>query len=119
MIRHEELYNLETSLLEHSTRTSQDYLNRILSDNFLEFGSSGHIWTKDDVLQSLPHEKPQLFKISNFHAHDLAENLVLLTYSLNYNNRNTLRSSIWKNHEGTWKIQFHQGTKIGAEGRNL
>lgn len=105
-------------MLEHSTRTSQDYLNHIIADNFIEFGSSGHVWTKDDVLKDLPSENPHLFKISNFQTMKLAEDLALLTYSLNYNNRNTLRSSVWKNYEGTWKILFHQGTKIKTEAHN-
>ena len=102
MARHEELYNLD----------------QILSDNFFEFGSSGRIWSRDDVLKSLPHEKSHPFKINNFQAHELAETLVLLTYSLNYRNRNTLRSSIWKNYAGTWKILFHQGTKVVTETPN-
>ena len=49
--------NLETSLLQSSTRQSTESLNQLLADDFIEFGVSGKIYNKKDILALLPKEQ--------------------------------------------------------------
>ena len=51
-----EFQALELKLLTPSTRRDVNVLNRLLADDFIEFGASGNIYTKQDVLCSLPAE---------------------------------------------------------------
>jgi hypothetical protein len=46
----DEIRALEQSLLTPTVRSSAEELDRVLSDDFLEFGSSGRAYTKEQVI---------------------------------------------------------------------
>ncbi|WP_082233117.1 DUF4440 domain-containing protein [Halobacillus massiliensis] len=106
---------LEESHLKIENRNSSERLGEILSDDFLEFGSSGGIITKEDCLKEgvTLHE----LEMFNFELHPLGPEAVLTTYLVkNYTlNRNTLRSSVWKLQNNKWQLFFHQGTVTEIE----
>lgn len=102
------IYELETALLTPSTRKSVEQLDELIADDFVEFGSSGRIYTKEDILKYLPVEEHHELTVEDFMVKELAQNVMLATYSLN----DRLRSSIWKNTNGKWQMVFHQGTRI-------
>jgi hypothetical protein len=108
---------LEEKLLQPDVRHSVVELDKPLADDFMEFGSSGLVYTKYDILESLPkHDSPR-FSLSDFQAKILAPDMVLVTYSAVKNDANgqkssSLRSSIWKKNGERWQIVFHQGTII-------
>lgn len=102
---------LELSLLTYDIRNSIDELNELIEDEFIEIGSSGKIYNKQDTIHSLPDENERKFKTSNFKLTDLSNEMILVTYETEENLLSTLRSSIWKKSSGNWKIIFHQGTK--------
>ena len=117
----EHLRSLEEKLLNPGVRKSSQELLRLLSDEFVEFGSSGKIYNKSQVIESLKNESEVYITIMNFKAMQLAPEVILLTYTASSINkiindtRNSLRSSIWKKSDDRWQLVFHQGTP-SAEG---
>jgi len=106
----EHLLRLEESLLQPGIRTNRAELDRLLADDFFEFGSSGRVWYKRDFSEEgLSIRKMTLY---NFEIHPLSEDVVLTTYQVKDEMRkqHTLRSSIWKFINGRWQMVFHQGT---------
>lgn len=110
------IYELETSLLKPEVRSSREQLGATLAADFKEFGSSGLIYTKQDILERLPATTDKIdFTISDFEMEVLSENLVM-THFLAHKVINdaekvsSLRTSLWRHEDGVWKIFFHQGT---------
>jgi hypothetical protein len=109
---------LEEKLLNPDVRKSSLELQGLLSDDFIEYGSSGKTYNKQQVIESLQHESTDLFSILEFNVRELGQGIVLATYRVQKTSRNSgnktisLRSSIWKLQDGNWKIVFHQGTNI-------
>ena len=104
------IFDLENALLTDEVRKSTDKLNQLISDNFVEFGSSGKIYKKSDILKFLPKEEFKKITITDFEIISSRKDEVSVHYKSNSENNITLRSSIWKKEEGNWKIIFHQGT---------
>ena len=48
--------DLEQSLLRPDVRASATAVDRLLADDFVEFGSSGHAFGKKDVMEALQGE---------------------------------------------------------------
>jgi len=112
----EEIRELEERLLQPDTRHSRTELERLLDDDFLEFGSSGRSFSKVDSLEALPAQPAQCFVIEDFRVRSLAPGIALATYGVRRSERPggagacSLRSSLWR-HDGTrWRMLFHQGT---------
>jgi hypothetical protein len=104
---------LEKSLLEPAIRANLITLQLLLHDEFMEFGSSGRIYNKEDILESLPHEQPILLEIESIsiNTKKLSDSCILLTYKLISNHKlHSTRSSIWINNGCQWQLIFHQGT---------
>lgn len=112
------LLNFEEKLLNPEIRKSGDELANLLSDSFIEFGSSGKIYNKEAVIKALQNESPIQVSIIDFNISFISDIVVLATYRAEKMNDNllpatqSLRSSIWKNIEGVWQLYFHQGTVI-------
>ena len=111
----EHLLQLELNLLKPNIRTSREELSQLLADEFFEFGSSGKIWTRKDIVDDEGLGEVKM-KLDNFRIHPLSDDTVLATYrifnevTLEY----TLRSSIWTYQGYRWQMFFHQGTKTNA-----
>jgi hypothetical protein len=112
----QQFYNLETTLLKPEVRSSQEELDKLLADDFMEFGSSGSVYQKSDTLKSLTTNTDKVvYEVSDFEAKELSENFVLTTFKTKRTINDTdsvvsLRSSIWKKANGNWQMFFHQGT---------
>ncbi len=112
------IYGLETSLLRPETRASTKDLDRFLADGFMEFGSSGRVYKKSDILKRLPGSaavSTDEFTVTDFEVRELAEGVMLATYSARRSQPGSkpmisLRSSIWKLTDCAWRMIFHQGT---------
>ena len=118
--RHSEeeiLRQLEERLLQPDVRKSPDAVGELLADEFVEFGSSGRVFNKQQIIESLQHGAEQQMFITEFRATRLAPGVMLVTYrvvglSASEEKRiSSLRSSIWKLLDGRWKMIFHQGTR--------
>jgi len=109
---------LEERLLAPHVRADAEQLAPLLADDFLEFGSSGRVWTRAAVLEELPAEHPFSSSVRDFRVRRLAPYLVLATYRLTVDTgdatRHSLRSSIWVRRSEQWQMLFHQGTRCDA-----
>ncbi len=108
------LVRLEKSLLQSHNRTS-DVASQWLADDFVEFGSSGRIFTKLEAVQALHTESAVEFETSDFRVRLLSQHIALLTYVAHRDgsrSSSSLRSSLWQQKDGHWQLVFHQGTPI-------
>ena len=105
------LKELEESHLTQEVRSSSLELDRLLADDFFEFGSSGNVYWKSDCIGDGGVEVRQM-SLYDFNVHPLSPEVVLATYRVEDTTRqqSTLRSSIWKYIDGRWQMFFHQGT---------
>ena|SRR5262249_42324488 len=111
---------LEERLLQPDVRRSAQAVAELLADEFIEFGSSGHVFTKQQIIASLQQESPTQLTLEEFRATALAQGVVLVTYrSVRHGAEGrraySLRSSIWRWNEGRWQMIFHQGTPTKGE----
>lgn len=113
----EQIRMLEEQLIHPEIRRDADKLSQLIADDFIEYGNSGHVYRKEDILKMLPNEQTAKMKIEDFHARLISPEVVLLNYDLiSYDNRNrgvthTIRSSIWRLTDGQWQLVYHRGTK--------
>lgn len=110
---------LEKKLLHSDVRKNPEILNELLSEDFEEIGSIGKTSSREEVVKWLvTKEKDIKWSLNEFRIRELASDLVLAIYQAkkertqNSNSNGSIRSSIWKLREGTWKMIFHQATKI-------
>lgn len=108
-----ELHSLELSLLRPEARDSSKAV-LLLSDDFIEFGSSGHIFSKAQVIESLKTDPMAPRSVDDMRIKLLAADIALVTYRAYYNQQpaaaGSLRSSVWVRRDGRWQMVFHQGT---------
>ena len=106
---------LEERLLKPSVRRSVQDVSELLADEFIEYGSSGYIFNKKQVIEGLQGEDPVEISLSDFKAKSLTSGVILVTYRAvkhgpSEQKTYSLRSSVWKLIDGRWQIVFHQGT---------
>lgn len=113
-----QLQALEAALQSQAVRADRARLAALLADDFVEFGSSGNLWTRAATLADLPVEDFCQRSIRDFQARLLADDVALVTYRSQRHANGTLpasaslRSSLWKWRDGRWQMIFHQGTPI-------
>ncbi len=104
----DEIREAEEKLLTASVRSSPEALDRLISDQFVEFGSSGRVYKKDDIVAMTLAEPNVTVSVTDFHVLPVAPDVALATYRTG----RSLRSSLWRREGETWQIVFHQGTPI-------
>jgi len=113
----ETIHQLEASLLASEVRTSRDKLNRLLADDFVEYGSSGLVYDKKDVLKSLPTAPATTCHLYDFVTIEFSDSLVQTRFKTDRldpdgTKLTSLRSSLWKKTGDNWRMFFHQGTPV-------
>jgi hypothetical protein len=111
------LRTLEVTLHQPEVRSDSEKLDRLLHERFREFGRSGRIYTKAEILSEFTHE-PQTYAVwsQDFQVEPMSEGVALLTYRSAHINsdgeleRHTNRASLWQLTERGWQMLFHQGT---------
>ena len=109
------LQRLEEELLRPEVRRSPEKMAALLADDFLEFGRSGRIYDKANILEAVAQQPDGQRSLRQFSAKALAPSVALVTYwstlcDANGNERYSLRSSIWTRTGQGWRLVFHQGT---------
>jgi ribonuclease HI len=110
----QELKELELSLMNIDESRSNLMVD-LLSEDFREFGSSGAIHTKSDVIASLRAEKPIRISVENIKIRHLSPQAALVTYQACCHTdppEYSLRSSIWQRGPVGWQMLFQQGTVL-------
>ncbi len=108
-----EIHSLELSLLRPEARDS-DNAAQLLADDFVEFSSSGHMFSKAQVIESLKTDPMAPRSVDDMRVKLLTADIALVTYRAYYNQQpaaaGSLRSSVWMRRDGRWQMVFHQGT---------
>src|SRR6185312_3999677 len=112
-----DFFALETALHKKNIRNAPDAVAALLADGFMEFGSSGTIYTKATIIELLKGETvDSRVTVENFQSRELGQGVVLVTYisskpcGIHEETIRVLRSSIWQFQQDTWQMVFHQGT---------
>ena len=107
----------EEALLDPAARREYARVAPLLAEDFEEFGSSGRVWSRAEILELLATESYSPPAMEDFNCRLIAEGVALVTYravrtnALTGQPSATLRSSIWTKEAGRWRVRFHQGTK--------
>lgn len=120
VIIEKDILDLEERLIQPEVRQSPQKIAELISDDCIEFCSSGTIYSYNvgDVFDVNKDLSVIDWEIKDFSIKILSDDVVLATYKATKNNKLTkeskhsLRSSIWKTFNGNWKMIFHQGTLI-------
>lgn len=108
------LQKLEEALWRSETRFDPDFMERVLAEDFSEFGRTGRTYTRQEIITSPSQPIDAVLPLPNFQARLLTDDIALI----NYNSVTTYagiveygrRTSIWNRTPDGWKLRFHQGT---------
>jgi hypothetical protein len=106
----------EESLLNPAVRRDRARVATLLAEDFEEFGSSGRVWSREQILELLATETYEPPTMEDFKCDLIAEGVALVTYRTVRTDVDSgissaaLRSSIWVKQSGEWRVRFHQGT---------
>jgi GNAT superfamily N-acetyltransferase len=105
----------ERDLLDPIHRGDPMALDDLLHPDFLEFGGSGTVWTREAIVEELLGD-PKIgpLELVDTNVAFLDADTALLTYRLLIDGRPSVRSSVWVLDGGRWRIRFHQGTPVQA-----
>lgn len=112
------IYQCEYQLLKSEVRKSAERINELLAEDFIEFTSSGNVafYEVGEVFQEKNDNTELDWEIKDFILRELSDKCVLAMYKvikhdeIDESKKYSLRSSIWKDIDGHWKMIFHQGT---------
>jgi len=107
----DELLRLERALAERDPGALPEGvdLGSLVTDDFLEFGSSGRVWDAASVHHALA-STPGPVSIEDFAVDLVAPDVALVTYRMT-DPIPSNRSSLWVRRDGRWVMRFHQGTR--------
>jgi hypothetical protein len=115
----ETLRELEASLLTNTVRKDAARVAELLAEEFCEFGSSGAVYSKAEMLASLRDGEEVQIAMKEFVYREVGEGIALVTYRSEREMEDgamiaALRSSLWVFRDGRWQMVFHQGTRVKA-----
>lgn len=115
----EQLYELELQLIR---RVQPGSCADLLSDDFVEFGSSGRTYNKEETVELLAAEPCDEVRVFDFKVQMFTPACALVTYRAVTRREGdgefeSLRSSVWVYRNGGWKMCFHQGTTVAGDQR--
>lgn len=111
------IYKLETDLLKSDIRASVEKLDELITDDFIEYGSSGLVYDKKNILERLPQGNSPTYSLSNFEMIILSEEIIQTRFktdrmNLDETKMSSLHTSLWRKTNNKWQMFFHQGTPI-------
>ena len=114
-----ELYELELALARRDEAAIPGGYEAVIDEAFVEFGSSGRRWERDEILELLTSEpRTDAVRIEAFEAFEIGQGVVLVNYEtvgLEPSGGPTLRrrrSSLWLRADDGYRLRFHQGTPV-------
>jgi ketosteroid isomerase-like protein len=111
----DEVRELEILLAQPETLRSSSEFERLVSDDFVEFGNSGRVYRKEDVRAMVAAHPPEApVPIADLRVIELSPDAGLALYSTPQSNR----SSVWRREASGLRIVFHQGTNTPSTGEN-
>ena len=115
----ETLKSLELALARRDEAAIPGGYESVLHDSVVEFGSSGLVWTRDEILEALKAGPPiEAVTIENFDAHTVRPGVYLVMYETTQRDPATgltsrqRRSSLWMKEGDGFVLRFHQSTPV-------
>ena len=71
---------LELLLMDPAVRRDRERVAALLNEDFMEFGSSGRVWTREETLELLATETYTPPDVEDFGVRLLGRRVVLVTY---------------------------------------
>jgi hypothetical protein len=111
------LFASENALLDPAVRRDRRKVLALLAEEFVEFGSSGRVWSRNEIVDHMESEDFSPVAIEDFACREIAADVMLVTYRSVGTNQEpgepsiALRSSIWVRKSEGWLLRFHQGTR--------
>jgi hypothetical protein len=115
----ETLRVLELALARRDEAAIPGGYEAVLHDSFVEFGSSGRVWTRDQILEALAAgPMTDAISIEGFDVQELRPGVFLVMFETVGTDPSTglttrqRRSSLWMRKGEGFVLRFHQGTPI-------
>jgi hypothetical protein len=109
------LFELEQRLAQVGRKLSAAG-SSLIAEDFVEFGASGKVWTKAEIISAMSQWEPIERVVEDFRVRELSASVCLVTYKVIGVDRQpspfSLRSSVWRKNGDAWQIVFHQGTTV-------
>jgi ribonuclease HI len=83
-----------------------------LDKDFLEFGQSGKIYHRHEILEYLRNAGDRSIEILDFHVEKLCKSCCIAKYRCENDGKIANRTSIWIHIDNQWKLKFHQGSPV-------
>lgn len=123
---------LEEFLMQPNARKAPAMLAELIADDFVEFGTTGRVYNKANVIEWLGKAPPTKLVPSQMHCMFLADNIAQIAYRVTATRLDTdtpiqtknphppihtppihtLRSSLWRFDGTRWQVFFHQATVV-------
>ena len=105
----------EQRLLLPEVRRSREELENLLGEDFYEVGSSGRLFDRQTIMETMITESRRELIMKEFQATVLADNVILTTYRIlrlieDQTTASSRHSSVWKKRGDSWWMIYHQGT---------
>jgi hypothetical protein len=116
--RDDMLFELEQRLAQVGRNLSAEDASSLIADDFVEFGASGKVWSKAEIIAAMSQWTPIERTVENFSVRELSASVCLVTYKVvrvtkdRHSSPFSLRSSVWRYAGARWQIIFHQGTNV-------
>jgi hypothetical protein len=111
---HAILTRLEEDMWREVTRFDRTFQEQRFATDFFEFGRSGRVYTRDQIIQLDSQPIHAVLPLPNIAIRLLDRNTAQVTYNsqVEYDSfvEYARRSSIWSRTESGWIMRFHQGT---------
>jgi hypothetical protein len=75
----EQLLTLERRLLRAGPSLSRRDAEAMLAGDFVEFGASGRVWTRETILEELRQTTERSYEVTDVSCRSLCKDAVLLT----------------------------------------
>jgi ribonuclease HI len=110
---------LELALARRDEASIPGGYDAVLHADFIEIGSSGRLWTRDDTLDLLRRAaRSDAVEIQASAVDELATGALIHRFDTVIHDPargreiRTRRCSIWLDHDGRLQLRFHQGTPV-------
>ena len=104
----DQIRELEEQFLTPAVRASAATLDRLVSDDFVEFGITGRVYSKADVIAQMLAKPNITGSLIDLQVLAVSPDVALATYRT----PGSVRSSVWRREGEHWQIVFCQGTCI-------
>jgi hypothetical protein len=127
---HAEIVRLEEAMWRAATRFDLTFQEATFSDDFVEFGRSGRVYTRAEIIRTDSHPINAKLPLANLEVRALDADTVLVTYDSEVSYAGVVeharRSSIWSRTRwpsqsaslSAWVMRFHQGTPYVPAGED-